>query len=568
MKWARSGRPIQIESCAHLHETQKSPAFEQDQVRFLDTFFASLAKETAKEPRAVNMKVSIVDSEPAITAMIDDLEHLPSHPPSLYLDIEGVKLSRHGSISIIQLFVLPKNHVFLVDIFMLKGAAFCTSNRSGTNLRSIFESALVPKVFFDVRNDCDALFSHFQISMAGVHDVQLLEVATSKGSRIRVAGLSNCIENDAQLSSEALAVWKATKQKGLLHFSPEHGGSYEVFNSRPMPQDIIDYCTQDVVYLPVLWRIYTQRISPEWLSKVQDKTCERILASQEPSYEPHGRHKALSPWANTAQSGRGYRSGNTGVKDPERKTTTTGAGVAATESVSKATVTLLNAKPQSQPPVAQEGLRHSARPAALEATKKITKTTTDRAKLDLPIRNKKVQDGKSHDKTALTLHAATVRPKWKCNTCSREMQEAQKEEHLAGKQHIARTKLTTAAQPGKAKQVTLPPTTVTTTIPQTGRSSTKAKSRQTTRRETAEARATTRGGKRQMATAALHSPKQKGLPYPPDHLFIGFQGSGGGYWGGGSSSSFTDIALGYGEDYSVCDKDCGWCGHCMDGIDI
>lgn len=514
------------------------------------------------------MKVTIVDSEPAIRALIDDLENLPTQPPSLYLDLEGVKLSRHGSISIIQLFVLPKDHVFLVDVFLLKGAALCTSNRSGTNLRSIFESALVPKVFFDVRNDCDALFSHFQVSMSGVHDVQLLEVATRSNSRDRVSGLGKCIEKDAQLTSKASAVWKATKKKGQSRFAPEHGGSYEVFNSRPMPQDIIDYCTQDVVYLPVLWKVYTQKISPKWMREVQDKTNERLLASQEPSYEPHGRDKTLSPWANPAKTGRGYRSGNTGAKVPERKTMTAVAELAATEAVRKTTVALLNAKPESQPPVGQEGLRRSTRLAALEATKKITEITADRAKLDLPMRNKDELEGRSHNEADPILYPAT--PKWNCNTCSREMQETQKEEHLAGKQHMARTKRTTAPQTGPAKQMTLPPTTTTTTFPQTGRPSTKAKSRQTSRRETAEARGTTRGGKRQAATAPLHSPEQRGLPYPPDHLFIGFQGSGSGRgdacWGGGPS--FSRIALGYDEDYSVCDKDCGWCGHCMDGVDI
>ena len=131
--------------------------------------------------------------------------------------------------------MLPKDHVFLVDIFVLKGAAFCTCNASGTNLRSILESALVPKVFFDVRNDSDALFSHFHISLAGVHDVQLMEVATrSSQSRERVAGLATCIKRDAQLTAEASALWKATKQKGLLHLAPEHGGSYE---SVPLPAD-------------------------------------------------------------------------------------------------------------------------------------------------------------------------------------------------------------------------------------------------------------------------------------------------------------------------------------------
>ena len=415
------------------------------------------------------MKVTVVDSEPAVRALIDDLEHLPTQPPSLYLDIEGVKLSRHGSMSIIQLFVLPKDHVFLVDIFVLKGAAFCTCNASGTNLRSILESALVPKVFFDVRNDSDALFSHFHISLAGVHDVQLMEVATrSSQSRERVAGLATCIKRDAQLTAEASALWKATKRKGLLHFAPEHGGSYEVFRCRPMLQDIVDYCAQDVVYLPVLWRVYAQKISAEWVRKVQHETCERILTSQKASYEPHGKDKTLSPWANPAKSGQGERSGDSGAR--ARKTIAT------------------QPKPQSQSSVGQEGLQQPASSAALEAVTKTPEVTAKReprlSKLNLPFRAKNELEGRSHKKTDPTLYPATVPPfpKWTCITCSREMQQDQKEEHTAGKQHIARMKRTAGPQLGTATETTLPPPTVTAKNPQTRKLSPKAKSLQTNRK--------------------------------------------------------------------------------------
>ena len=89
------------------------------------------------------MTISIIDSSIALVSFLNDLESQPINPPSLYLDIEGVALSRHGSISIIQLFHLPQNQVFLIDIFVLQEAAFNTPNQSGTTLRSILESALV-----------------------------------------------------------------------------------------------------------------------------------------------------------------------------------------------------------------------------------------------------------------------------------------------------------------------------------------------------------------------------------------------------------------------------------------
>lgn len=257
------------------------------------------------------MELTIVDTEPSVVALIDCLDHLPTQPPSIYLDIEGVDLSRHGSISIIQIFVSLINHVFLIDVFVLQEKAFCTSNSSGTNLRSILESAQVPKVFFDVRNDSDALFAHFNISMQGVQDVQLLEIATRSYSKDRVTGLAMCIEKDAQLTPEASAALKATKQKGRSKFAPERGGSFEVFNVRPMLQDIIDYCTQDVVYLPLLWKIYTRKISVKWMRKVQDKTRERIQMSHEATYEPNGKDKVWTPWANPARFKQKNPQGNT-----------------------------------------------------------------------------------------------------------------------------------------------------------------------------------------------------------------------------------------------------------------
>ena len=343
------------------------------------------------------MEVTIVDSELLVTALIDYLNHLPTQPPSIYLDIEGVNLSRHGSISIIQIFVSPKNHIFLIDVFVLQEKAFCTSNSSGTNLRSILESAQVPKVFFDVRNDSDALFAHFKISLHGVQDVQLLEVATRSHSKDKVTGLAMCIEKDARLTPEASAAWKATKQKGRSNFAPEQGGSYEVFNVRPMLQDIIDYCTQDVVYLPLLWKIYTQKISVKWMRKVQDKTFERIQMSHEASYEPNGRDKVWTPWANPAKFVRNDCPGRTGTSRPDRMMTT----------------------------------------------------------------------------IVPTPSSITVHSKWTCTTCCRDMQEDQKEEHLAGKLHIARVKRIATAPPGAtyhtdtAKETASGATTIASESPRT-----------------------------------------------------------------------------------------------------
>jgi exonuclease 3'-5' domain-containing protein 1 len=50
------------------------------------------------------------------------------------------------------------------------------------------------EVIFDIRNDSDALFSLFQISVDGIKDLQLMELATRRGSKDFVAGLATCVE--------------------------------------------------------------------------------------------------------------------------------------------------------------------------------------------------------------------------------------------------------------------------------------------------------------------------------------------------------------------------------------
>jgi exonuclease 3'-5' domain-containing protein 1 len=133
---------------------------------------------------------TVVDSDSALSDMIDTLAELPVTPPSMYVDLEGVNLSRQGTIPILQFYVLPKDCTYLVDIHQLQHAAFSTTGKhSGKSLKAILEAEDIPKVFFDVRNDSDALYHHFQISLSGVHDIQLMELATRRSNRRCVNGL-------------------------------------------------------------------------------------------------------------------------------------------------------------------------------------------------------------------------------------------------------------------------------------------------------------------------------------------------------------------------------------------
>jgi exonuclease 3'-5' domain-containing protein 1 len=238
----------------------------------------------------------VVDCDSALSDMVDTLADLPVAPPSIYVDLEGINLSRQGTVSILQLYVLPKDYTYLIDVHQLQHSAFSTTGKKSDKcLKAILEAKDIPKVFFDVRNDSDALFHHFQISLSGVEDIQLMELATRTFPRKCVNGLQRCIENDAVMTAAEKSAWLAAKERGMKLFAPEKGGRYEVFNERPLAKEIIQYCVQDVQFLPRLWSRYQKRLSASWAKKVQVATEERVSLSQSKHYKGHGKHKALAP---------------------------------------------------------------------------------------------------------------------------------------------------------------------------------------------------------------------------------------------------------------------------------
>lgn len=240
---------------------------------------------------------ALVDTESSVLALINVLQALPKGAPCLYVDLEGVSLSRHGSISIVTLFVQPHNCVYLVDVHKLQAAAFNTAAADGTTLKSVFESPDIIKVFFDLRNDSDALFHHYGVRLSGVEDIQLMENAGRPASqRTYVNGLGRCINQDAPISAVQMRDWRAAKDIGLKLFNPLSGGSYEIFNQRPLNPDVERYCVIDVQFLPLLRNLYLGRLDSTWQRKVIDETTKRVQESQSPQYQPNSEKKKFGPW--------------------------------------------------------------------------------------------------------------------------------------------------------------------------------------------------------------------------------------------------------------------------------
>ncbi|KAL2816178.1 ribonuclease H-like domain-containing protein [Aspergillus cavernicola] len=221
-----------------------------------------------------------------------------SQPP-LYINIEGEQLSQHGKISLMTVLVYPSEFLMrpnIVDIHLLGPAAFSTAGKLGKSLKDILESPQILKVFFDVRNDSDALYAHYGIQLQGVRDIQLMESARRLHTLEQryLSGLSKYIAKTL-FDKKEIDQWKLCKATGEALWNPRKGGSYIVFNARPLSDDIIKYYVGDVQYLPRLYFKY--RCSTDrWSNLITEASQMRVCASQTADYQPDGPGRALSPW--------------------------------------------------------------------------------------------------------------------------------------------------------------------------------------------------------------------------------------------------------------------------------
>lgn len=239
-----------------------------------------------------------------LSAVIPILCDLPTSPPSLYVDLEGVDLGKNGTICLMQIYVLPLKRTYLIDVHVLGAAAFKTKAAAASTpvstptLKDILESHNIPKCLFDCRADSNAMYYLYGISVQGIQDLQLMEYAIRDWGygKMYLNGLARCIEYDAGLSLKAVETFRERKKEGARLFAPEKGGSYEVFAERPMKAEILDYCIQDVRYLPELWFRYQEQMSPRVKALVMFATLSRVVQSRRPEYNPRDRRNCRGPW--------------------------------------------------------------------------------------------------------------------------------------------------------------------------------------------------------------------------------------------------------------------------------
>lgn len=252
---------------------------------------------------SIDERIALIDTDVKVQSFLDAISSCDLAQPSLFCDLEGVNLGRDGSISIFTIYVRPLGKTFLLDVHTLSASTFTTKNGDETSLRTILENARIPKVFFDVRNDSDALFAHYSIALGGIIDLQLMELGARYGSfenRKYVSGLAKCIQRHSTLTAEERVRLTHVKQRGAQLFAPQHGGRFEVFNDRPLTNDVLQYCVSDVTVLPNLLDVYDEILRKahkrEWRKRVEQETVKRVQETWTSEYSPSGPLKVLGPW--------------------------------------------------------------------------------------------------------------------------------------------------------------------------------------------------------------------------------------------------------------------------------
>jgi exonuclease 3'-5' domain-containing protein 1 len=236
---------------------------------------------------------TLCDTTASIHALLDILAQ--AQTKQIYLDFEGVNLCKSGKMCIGQLLLHGSPHVYLLDITILGPLVFSTQ-KDGQSLSSIFRNTEWKKVMFDPKNDIDAMFHQFGVMPVNVICLQLADIARDRmnGEYRRLCnGLGKVL--GMVLPYSTASGLKRIKEAGKKLFAPECGGSYAVFEERPLKPDLVAYCVGDVRCLETLYEKLVGPLSLVWMDWLSKESFKRTQACLKPGYSPKDRNHCLAP---------------------------------------------------------------------------------------------------------------------------------------------------------------------------------------------------------------------------------------------------------------------------------
>jgi len=226
-----------------------------------------------------------LDSFTCFKGSIDSaLSRSRTSPVRVAFDCEGVNLTRVGTIEIVSVhFVAPVKHApvtYLVDVGS-KGSITLRKQKIGF-LRSLLTSQTVEKVVHDCRKDSDALFHHFGISLANVHDTSCYQQVIS-GDHCNKPSLNSVLQ-------EHKLPTITVKDNAIYR----HNASF--WAARPLSEQMVKWASADVKSLHVVAQKQTEKLkkSQQITAKMLSKTYVQSLRSAKLKLFTYNKQKKLN----------------------------------------------------------------------------------------------------------------------------------------------------------------------------------------------------------------------------------------------------------------------------------
>ncbi|CAJ2512600.1 Uu.00g007190.m01.CDS01 [Anthostomella pinea] len=225
-----------------------------------------------------------VKTSEALESLLETISGLPTKLPSLYLDYQG---PADGNVITLCLFI-PPNVIYRVLLGTRRSVDPSASNAMGVSLKTILESDYIPKVTFDVRSPSSVMFRHHGISLDGIRDLQLMELASrnAKQHKKYLTRFTKCVDHDIPSSNDVRKRWQDTSNVDDYHV-------FNVLGHAPRST------MKRVEIYPTLYSIYYAKLhlSREafWLCESRFQLQERVMASQDTKFAVGKKDNALGP---------------------------------------------------------------------------------------------------------------------------------------------------------------------------------------------------------------------------------------------------------------------------------
>lgn len=201
------------------------------------------------------LRVYVLDAPEHVAALVTLLRG----SPAVALDLEGVSLGDDGGRLSLLTLVDSRDGaaVFLVDITTLQGLAFATpaADDDAWTLATLLGAPAPRKLMWDCRSDATALLHGHGVRLGGVDDLQLHHTAhrvCSGSVPSFVSGLGKVLDLApaavSGLGESDRRQMASIKAKAKRLFAPEMGGSYAVWDKRPLDNRLKAYATDAATF--------------------------------------------------------------------------------------------------------------------------------------------------------------------------------------------------------------------------------------------------------------------------------------------------------------------------------